>query len=249
MYDFSGKIVAITGAAQGLGAAMAQRFLKDGAQGVALLDLKEETLAATTAQLDPMGARTQAVVCNVADYQSVEAAFAKILERFGRVDILVNNAGITRDALAARMTAEQFDLVVQVSLNGAFYCTRQVIGGMRERGWGRIISLSSNGAFGNFGQANYSAAKAGIIGMTSTLSDELASKNITVNCIAPGFINTDIIKTVPEKQMEIFINRIPARRIGEPEEVASLAAFLASDEAAYISGQCIRITGGLRSLQ
>jgi len=142
------------------------------------------------------------------------------------------------------MTAEQFDQVVRVSLNGAFYCTRQVIGHMREKGWGRIISLSSTSADGNVGQVNYSAAKAGIIGLTRTLSDELTRKNITVNCIAPGLINTDIIKTIPEKQMETFLKAIPMGRIGEPEEVASLAAFLASDEAAYISGQCIKISGG-----
>ena len=245
MYDFSGKIAVVTGAAQGLGAAMAQRFLQDGAEGVALLDLKQEALAATAARLDPVGKRTLAVLCNVAEPQSVEAAFARIGERFGRVDILINNAGITRDALAAKMTAAQFDPVVQVSLNGAFYCVQQVIGGMRERGWGRIISLSSLAARGNVGQANYAAAKAGIIGLTKTLAFELAQYNITVNCIAPGMINTDIIKTVPEKQMEVFLKNIPMHRVGEPEEVASLAAFLASDEAAYISGQCIKITGGL----
>lgn len=246
MYDFSGKIAVITGAAKGLGAAMAQRFLEDGAQGVAMLDLTQDALTATAARLDPTGTRTQTVICNVADYQSVEAAFVEILARFGRVDILVNNAGITRDCLAAKMTAEQFDPVVQVSLNGAFYCARQVMGGMRERGWGRIISLSSIAHHGNVGQVNYSAAKAGIVGLTKTLSNELVSKNITVNCIAPGIINTDIIKTVPEKQMEAFLQMIPMHRFGEPEEVAGLAAFLASDEAAYISGQCIEINGGWR---
>jgi len=246
MYDFSGKIAVITGAAKGLGAAMAQRFLEDGAQGVAMLDLTQDALTATAARLDPTGTRIQTVICNVADYQSVEAAFVEILARFGRVDILVNNAGITRDCLAAKMTAEQFDPVVQVSLNGAFYCARQVMGGMRERGWGRIISLSSIARHGNVGQVNYSAAKAGIVGLTKTLSNELVSKNITVNCIAPGIINTDIIKTVPEKQMEAFLQMIPMHRFGEPEEVAGLAAFLASDEAAYISGQCIEINGGWR---
>jgi len=246
MFDFSRKIVAVTGAAQGLGAAMTQRFLQDGAEGVALLDMKQEALEATAARLDPAGTRTLAVLCNVAEPRSVEGAFKQIMARFGRVDILINNAGITRDALASKMTVEQFDPVVQVSLNGAFYCVQQVIGGMRERGWGRIISLSSLAARGNVGQANYSAAKAGLIGLTKTLAFELAPNNITVNCIAPGLINTDIIKSVPEKQMEAFVKSIPMHRIGEPEEVASLAAFLASDEAAYISGQCIRITGGMQ---
>ena len=245
MFDFNGKIVAITGAAQGLGAAIAQRFLQDGAEGIALLDLKKEALKATSTRLDPTGTRTLAVLCNVAEPRSVEEAFEQIRARFSRVDILINNAGITRDTMAHKMTVEQFDPVVQVSLNGAFYCVQQVIGGMRERGWGRIISMSSLAARGNMGQANYSAAKAGIIGLTKTLAFELASKNITVNCIAPGMINTDIIKTVPDKQMEEFLKNIPMHRLGEPEEVASLATFLASDEAAYISGQCIKITGGM----
>ena len=245
MFDFNGKIVAVTGAAQGLGAAMAQRFLQDGAEGVALLDLNKESLEAAAARLDPVGTRTLAVLCNVAEPRSVEGAFEQIARRFGRVDILINNAGITRDAMACKMTAEQFDPVVQVSLNGAFYCAQQVIGGMKERGWGRIISLSSLASGGNPGQANYSAAKAGIIGLTKTLALELAKDHITVNCIAPGLINTDIIKSVPEKQMQEFLRSIPMHRIGEPEEVASLAAFLASDEAAYISGQCIKITGGM----
>ncbi|WP_312519155.1 3-oxoacyl-ACP reductase FabG [Anaerospora sp.] len=246
MYDFNGKFVAVTGAAQGLGAAMAQRFLQDGAEGVALLDLNREGLQAAATRLDPAGTRTMAVVCNVADHRSVEEAFHQILARFGRVDILINNAGITRDSMSHKMTVEQFDPVVQVSLNGAFYCAQQVIGPMREQGWGRIISLSSLAAGGNVGQANYSAAKAGIIGMTKTLALELAPNYVTVNCIAPGLINTEIIKSVPEKQMEAFLKSIPMHRVGEPEEVANLAAFLASDEAAYITGQCIKITGGLR---
>ena len=246
MYDFNGKFVAVTGAAQGLGAAMAERFLQDGAAGVALLDMNEAGLKVTAARIDPAGTLILPVGCNVADHRSVEEAFGKIAARFGRIDILVNNAGITRDAMAHKMTAEQFDPVVQVSLYGAFYCVQQVIGGMRERGWGRIISLSSLAAGGNIGQANYSAAKAGIIGLTRTLALELAASNITVNCIAPGLINTDIIKSVPEKQMEVFLKNIPMHRVGEPAEVANLAAFLASDEAAYITGQCIKITGGLQ---
>jgi len=245
MYDFSQRIVTITGAAQGLGYAMAERFLKDGAQGVALLDVKEEALAEARRELDPSGTRTCAFVCDVSDAASVEQAFSKVFAYFGRVDVLINNAGITRDAFAAKMTAAQFDMVVQISLNGAFYCARQVIPGMREREWGRIISLSSMAAYGNIGQVNYSAAKAGVIGLTKTLSEELAPKCITVNCIAPGLINTGIIKTIPEQQMEGFVKNIPAGRIGEPEEVASLAAFLASEEASYISGQCIKISGGL----
>ncbi len=244
MYDFSEKIVVVTGAAQGLGAAIAKQFLQNNAKAVAMLDLKRETLEEAAAQLDPEGSRAVPIVCNVADRCSVEQAFKIIAERLGPVDILVNNAGITRDTLAHRMTAEQFDPVVQVSLYGAFYCIRQVIGGMRERGYGRIISMSSLASRGNIGQANYSAAKAGVIGLTKTLSMELGPKNITVNCVAPGMINTDIIRTVPEKTLAGMVSAIPLRRVGEPEEVADLVTFLASDRASYISGQCIKITGG-----
>lgn len=245
MYDYKGKIAVVTGAAQGLGASIAQRFLRDGADGVALLDMKQDVLEATAASLDPDGKRALALTCNVADPDSVAQAFQKIEERFGKVDILVNNAGITRDALAHKMTAEQFDIVVKVSLYGTFYCVQQVINGMRQRGYGRIISMSSLAHRGNVGQANYAAAKAGIIGLTKTLAMELGPKHVTVNCVSPCIINTDIIKTIPEKVMESMVNSIPARRPGEPEEVADLVAYLASDEASYVNGQCINITGGL----
>ena len=244
MYDFSGKIAVVTGAAQGLGEAIAKRFLNDGIPGVALLDLNEEVLAATAARLDPEGNRVMPVACDVSVPDSVAQAFQAVERRFGTVDILVNNAGITRDAMSYKMTAGQFDAAVKVSLYGSFYCVQQVVNGMRERGYGRIVSMSSLASRGNVGQLNYASAKAGIIAMTQTLSMELGRYNITANCVAPGMINTDIIKTVPEKNMNAILSNIPMRRVGEPEEVASLVAFLASDEASYISGQCVRITGG-----
>lgn len=244
MSDLNGKIVVVTGAAQGLGKSIAERFLQDGAKGVALLDLKADVLTATAQELDPANERTLAVTCNVADPDSVAQAFQAVYERFGRVDVLVNNAGITRDALVHKMTNEQFDMVLKVSLYGTFYCVKQVINQMREQGYGRIISMSSLANRGNVGQANYAAAKAGIIGLTKTLAMESGPKNVTVNCIAPSLINTDIIKTVPEKVKESMTAAVPLRRVGEPEEVASLVAYLASDEAGYISGQCINITGG-----
>ena len=246
MYDFSGRIIVVTGAAKGLGYAMAERFLADNAAGVALLDINARDLEDAKKRLDPKDERTLSVVCDVGNYKSVEVAFTKVHDNFKQVDVLINNAGITRDALAVKMTPEQFDLTVQVSLNGAFYCAKQVMAGMRERGWGRIISLSSMAAEGNFGQANYAAAKAGIIGMTRTLSDELVGNGVTVNCIQPGLINTDIIETIPDNVMEKLINHIPAKRIGQPKEVADLIAFLASEQSSYISGQSIKISGGLR---
>lgn len=244
MYDFSNKIVVVTGAAQGLGKSIAQRFLRDGAEGVALLDLKADALAQTAAELDPTGVRVLAAACNVADPDSVARAFQEVQARFQRVDILVNNAGITRDAMFHKMTNEQFDQVLKVSLYGTFYCVKQVVDGMRERGYGRIISMSSLARRGNIGQANYSAAKAGIVGLTKTLAMELGPKGITANCLAPSLINTDIIKTVPEKVKEGMVAAVPLRRVGEPEEVADVVAFLASDEASYVSGQCVWVTGG-----
>ena len=246
MYDFKDKIIAITGAAQGLGACMVKRFLQEGAKGVAMIDLKQDMLESKRAELDPSGMRTLGVICDVADEDAVAVAFEQIFKQFGKVDILVNNAGITRDAMAHKMSASKFDQVLKVSLNGAFYCTQQVMEGMRSRQWGRIISMSSIAARGNIGQVNYAAAKAGIVGFTKTLAFELGSKNITVNCIAPGMINTEIIQTVPQDQIEAYKKGVPLRRLGEPEEVANLAVFLASDEAAYISGQCIKITGGMQ---
>ncbi|MCL1994390.1 MAG: SDR family oxidoreductase [Spirochaetes bacterium] len=246
MYDFSGKIVAVTGAAKGLGYAIAQRFLKEKAKGVALLDLNEDALLQAQKALDAEKSRSFVAVCDVGDYASVEKAFGDVTRHFGPVDILINNAGITMDSFAAKMTAQQFDKTVLVSLNGSFYCARQVIPGMREKGWGRIISLSSTSAFGNVGQVNYSSAKAGLIGFTSTLALELGPKGITANCVAPGFIDTDMIKSVPANVMEELLKRNPAGRLGKPEEVANLVIFLASDEAAYINGECIKICGGFK---
>lgn len=244
MYRFQDKIAVVTGAAQGLGEAIAKQFLDYGIQGIALLDLKGEILDATAARLDPSGQRAFPVMCNVADHTSAETAFQAIQARFGRVDILVNNAGITRDAMSYKMTAEQFDSAVQVSLHGSFYCVQQVVNGMRERGYGRIISMSSLACRGNVGQLNYAAAKAGIVAMTQTLAMELGAKGITANCVAPGMIDTDIIKTVPAKTMDRILSSIPMGRVGRPEEVADLVTFLASEKASYISGQCIRISGG-----
>lgn len=244
MGRFENKIVVVTGAAKGLGKAIAEQFYKEDAQLVVLLDLDEAMVKATAEEIDAEGKRTFAAACNVADPESVKEAFDRIYEKTDRVDILVNNAGITRDALVHKMSNEQFDMVLKVSLYGTFYCSKQVIDGMRERNYGRIINMSSLAHRGNVGQANYSAAKAGIIGLTKTMAMELGRKNITVNCISPSLVNTDIIKTMPEDVKKGMIKAVPVQRIAEPEEVAELAAYLASDEAGYISGQCIKITGG-----
>ena len=244
MYNMNQRVAVVTGAAQGIGAAIVKRLLEENAY-VAMLDLKIQQLEELQNSIDSAKERTLAVECNVADKDSVENAFKLIEDRFGKVDILVNNAGITRDMMAHKMDLDSFDKVVRVSLYGTFLCTSQVISGMKERNYGRIISLSSLSSRGNIGQANYSSAKAGIIGYTKTLSLELGKNGITVNCIAPGLIRTDMISTIPEKVLNETLKGIPLRRAGEPEEVAALVAFLASDEASYISGQCIRISGGL----
>lgn len=243
MYDFNGKVAVVTGAAKGIGGCIAERFVREGAQ-VVLIDLSEEALMAKAVEIDPEGMKTMILPVDVTDYEAVERAFMKIADRYQKIDILINNAGITKDAMSYKMTPDQFDMVLKVSLYGTYNCTRQVIKGMKERGYGRIVSLSSLANRGNIGQLNYSSAKAGIVGFTKTLSMELASYGITANCIAPGMIFTDIIKTVPEEVQEKMKAMIPAKRFGQPEEVAALAVFLASDEAGYISGQCINITGG-----
>ncbi len=244
MYDFNGKTVVVTGAAQGIGLEIAKRFAEESAACVAILDLKQEALETAAAEIDPAGKMVFPAVCDVTDTESVRKVFDNITKKTGKIDILINNAGITRDAMAHKMTQDQFDMVVKVSLYGAFNCASQVLAGMKERGYGRIISLSSLASRGNVGQANYAAAKAGVIGLTKTMSLEAASRGVTVNCIAPGMIYTDMIRHVPEKVQESMKNMVPMKRFGEPREVANVAVFLASDEASYISGQCIYVTGG-----
>ena len=239
-----GKIALITGASRGIGRGIAKAFAAQGA-AVAFTYLSSvEKGQALEAELAGEGIRAKGYRSDASDFEQAQALVDEVIKDFGRIDILVNNAGITRDAMSYKMTAGQFDAAVKVSLYGSFYCVQQVVNGMRERGYGRIVSMSSLASRGNVGQLNYASAKAGIIAMTQTLSMELGRYNITANCVAPGMINTDIIKTVPEKNMNAILSNIPMRRVGEPEEVASLVAFLASDEASYISGQCVRITGG-----
>ena len=242
---FQGKVAIVTGGSRGIGYATAAGFQNEGAT-VVLCASRQETAEQAAKQLRQATptAQVEGIWPDLSSFSEVQSAFDAVAERYGRIDILVNNAGITRDAMSYKMTAGQFDAAVKVSLYGSFYCVQQVVNGMRERGYGRIVSMSSLASRGNVGQLNYASAKAGIIAMTQTLSMELGRYNITANCVAPGMINTDIIKTVPEKNMNAILSNIPMRRVGEPEEVASLVAFLASDEASYISGQCVRITGG-----
>ncbi len=246
MGNLTGRFAVVTGAGKGIGYAVAKRFLEDNVAGVALFDMDYELVCASAKELDPTGQRVMAVKCDVSDPENVNEAFQKVFDRFGKVDILVNNAGITRDAMFHKMTVEQAKKVMDVHFYGTFYCCQAVIPGMREREYGKIVNISSTSAFGNIGQANYSAAKAAIDGFTRTLALESARKNITVNSIAPGMVNTDILKTIPENIMQQKINATPAQRLGEPSEIASVASFLASDDSSWVTGNCILACGGLK---
>lgn len=243
MYDFSDKYVVVTGAGKGIGKVIAERFITEGAAGVALLDYDEALVKATAAQLDPSGKVAFAINCDVSKEEAVQAAFAAIYEKFGRVDILINNAGITRDAIFHKMTPAQMHQVMDVNFFGTYNCIYQVVPGMREQGYGKIVNISSTSSFGNPGQANYSASKAAIEGLSKTLAKELGRKNIQVNCILPGFIDTEMMRAIPADMLERSINNTPLKRLGDPKEIAALVAFLSSDEASYVSGTSIICSG------
>ena len=233
------KIVIITGAAKGLGGEMAQLFAKEGATIIAC-DMAPLTYEAENVHYREL---------NVADGASCEALFNEVKERYGRIDVLVNNAGITRDAMTRKMTDEQWDMVLDVNLKGVFNLTRHVGPFMQQQGGGSIISISRVvGVFGNIGQANYAATKAGIIGLTKTWAKEFALKggNVRVNCIAPGYTMTDILKTVPQDLLDKFAAMTMLGRLGQPHEIASAALFLASEDASYITGQVLQVDGGMR---
>ena len=246
MGKLTGRYAVVTGAAKGIGRAIAERFLEDDVAGIALFDMDAELVEATAKELDPTGQKAIAVRCNVADQENVNEAMKVVTDKFGRVDILVNNAGITRDAMFHKMTDAQARMVLDVNFYGTFYCCQAVIAGMREREYGKIINISSVSAFGNVGQTNYAASKAAIDGFTRTLALESAKKGITVNSIAPGMVETDILKTIPADIMQQKINNVPAKRLGQPSEIASVASFLASDDSSWVTGNCILACGGIK---
>ena len=243
MHALSGKYAVVTGAAKGIGRAIAERFVQEDAAGVALIDLS----AFDTLEIDPSRERVFSIACDIADAESVKRAFDVIYARFGRVDILVNNAGIIADAMFHKMRDDQWDRVMQVNIQGMYHCTKQVITRMREQNYGKIVNLSSTSAFGAVGQCNYSLTKSGVIGFTKSLAKESGRKSITVNAIAPDFIDTDMLRTIPSDEFEAACRQAPMQRPGKPEEVASLALFLASDESSYVSGECIRCGGALHT--
>jgi 3-oxoacyl-[acyl-carrier protein] reductase len=241
-----GHAAFVTGSARGLGRAIAERLAAEGA-GVAVADLDlpaaEDAAAALRSEL---GARALAVQVDVRDPGAVTAAMQKSADELGVLDILVNNAGIVRDARLEAMTDEDWDLVLDVDLRGYFVCARAALPHLRRGGWGRMVNISSRAYLGNPGQANYSAAKAGVIGMTRALSAELAREGITVNAVAPGAIDTALVRAHPKSQdiIDRAIRMQPVKRLGTPEDVAAAVAFLASDDAAFISGDVLHVTGG-----
>lgn len=242
----AGKVALVTGSARGIGKSIVERFASEGA-AVVISDVANEPAARETlAAVESAGGKGMVSMFDVGDAAQVEAAVAGILSPMGRIDILVNNAGITRDNLLLRMTEEDFDAVLRTNLKGTFLLTKTVSRLMIKQRSGRIVNMSSVvGLMGNAGQSNYSAAKAGIAGFTKSMARELGSRGITVNAIAPGFIKTAMTAGLPEAVQKAFLQQIPLGRFAEPEEVADLALFLASDAAGYVTGQVIGINGGL----
>jgi 3-oxoacyl-[acyl-carrier protein] reductase len=239
------KVCIVTGAAQGIGLATALKFASEGGH-IAIWDLKQAGIDEAVRQCRELGVEAIGHVVDVTQRPMVDAAVALVKERFGRIDVLVNNAGITQDARLQKMTLEQFDRVIDVNLRGVFHCAQAVADTMVAQGSGVILNASSVvGLYGNFGQTNYAATKFGVLGFTKTWSRELGPKGVRVNAVAPGFIKTHILDSIPEKVLEDMKHRVPLHRLGTPEEIANAYCFLASDEASYINGAVIEVSGGM----
>ena len=242
MFNLTGKSALVTGATGGIGGAVAKALHQQGAH-IAISGTRREALEALAAEL---GERVHIVTANLSDKDSVEALIPSAEAALGQVDILVNNAGVTRDNLFMRMKDEEWETVLRVNLEAAFRLSRAAIKGMMKRRFGRIVSVTSViGTTGNAGQANYAASKAGLIGLSKSLAQEVASRNITVNCIAPGFIATPMTDVLNDRQREGILAKVPMARLGTPEDIAAAAVYLASDEAAYVTGQTLHINGGM----
>jgi 3-oxoacyl-[acyl-carrier protein] reductase len=236
------KVAIITGGARGIGRAIAEAFVANGAK-VVIWDVLQEELAKTTGEL---GSSTMGQTVDITNSEQVKTAVSQVVEKFGTVHILVNNAGITRDNLLMRMRDEEWDLVLNINLKGMFVCCREVFRPMAKNQWGRIINISSVvGIMGNPGQVNYASSKAGVIGLSKSLAKELASRKITVNVIAPGFIETPMTANLTPELRQAYLNRIPLNRMGTPQDIANLALFIASPQADYITGEVIAVDGGM----
>jgi 3-oxoacyl-[acyl-carrier protein] reductase len=239
------RIAFVTGASRGIGRACALALAKGGAK-VAVAARSVEKLDEVASEIRANGGEAYPVAIDMASQESIKEALTKTAKEFGRIDILINNAAITKDGLAVRMKKEDWETVLQTNLTGAFFAIQQVLQGMMKERWGRVINISSVvGEMGNAGQANYVAAKAGLIGLTKALAQEMASRNITVNAVAPGFVETDMTAALPQEARDNLLAHIPLKRIGKPEDIAAAVCFLSSDEASYITGHVLDVNGGL----
>ncbi|MDG4830852.1 3-oxoacyl-ACP reductase FabG [Solwaraspora sp. WMMD1047] len=252
MTRFAGKVAVVTGAAQGIGAATARRLADEGAT-VVVVDLDAGRAEVAAAEIGATGATTLGLGCDVTDGDAVRAAVARVVDSFGRLDVLVNNAGITRDNLLHKMSPADWNAVLTTNLTSMFHCCQAAQEQMVPQRYGRIVNLSSRSALGNRGQANYAAAKAGVQGLTATLAIELGPFNITVNAVAPGYVATAMtaataerVGSTPAEHQQWAAEQTPLRRVAQPAEIAAVVAFLASDDASYVSGQTLYVNGGAR---
>ena len=244
MSNFTGKFAVVTGAAKGIGAGAAKRYLDDGIEAIALVDMNLEAAEATARELDPTGTRAFAFKCNVANYEDVVNCFNAIKAKFGRIDILVNSAGIVRDKTIINMPVEDWELVLDVDLTSLIYCCQQVLPGMIQQEYGKIVNISSMGFGGAFGQSNYAAAKYGVIGLCRVIAKEYAKYNITANAVCPAAVDTDMIKTVPPDLLKVKMAAFPRNRPCKVEEMASVIAFLSTDDSSFVNGERVIVTDG-----
>ncbi|MBS1850398.1 MAG: 3-oxoacyl-[acyl-carrier-protein] reductase [Acidobacteria bacterium] len=243
--SLSGRVALVTGASQGIGRTCALRLAKAGAT-VALAARNQEKLNEVAAEIAAAGGTAGVFPLDVADEEQIKTAVKAVIAQFGKIDILVNNAGVTRDQLVMRMKRADWDVVLNTNLTSAYLCIQQVIGSMLKQRWGRIINITSVfGQMGQAGQANYASSKAGLIGLTMAMAREVASRNITCNAVAPGFIETSMTSTLSDEFKENAVKMIPLGRVGTPEDVAHAVAFLASDEASYVTGHVLNVNGGM----